>query len=175
MAQRSVLPGMPAASASPRLKCYPAARRPGSASGCHDSRTARAARQATGYRALEDWAFVRGVQARFHSAWKTRRERLIEGLQRTSPRRVLDRPPVRLDRGCAGQDRSVAGRLQSAPSAWLARPPDAERIRPATSGSTYRLSRVFLASAVVFWDQRQYAPTLARLALSDTGPNQRAC
>jgi hypothetical protein len=46
------------------------------------------------------------------------------------------------------------GVVQSAPPTWRARPPDAERVRPAQSGTTDRLSRVFLLAAVAFRDQR---------------------
>ena len=52
--------------------------------------------------------------------------------------RVPERPSVHVDRGCAGQDRSVAHRLQCAPATQLARTPDTERVRRPTSGRTDR-------------------------------------
>jgi len=59
-------------------------------------------------------------------------------LQRAAPRRVLERAPVHVDRRCQDEDRSVAGRLQSAPATQLARASDTERVRHDTSELTGR-------------------------------------
>ncbi len=69
----------------------------------------------------------------------------------------VERPPIHLDRRREGQDRSVAGRLQSAPPAQLAGPPDTQRVHRPTSGSVGRKSRVSLMAAVSFRDQRHNA------------------
>ena len=87
-------------------------------------------------RALEDWAYARGVQLDFIRPGKPVEKRLHRGLQRTPPRRVLERPSVHIDRRRPRQDRSVAGRLQCAPTTQLARAPDTERVRCPTSGRT---------------------------------------
>ena len=86
-------------------------------------------------RALEDWAYQRGVQLDFIRPGQTRGKRVHRVVQRAAARRVLERPPIHVDRGCEGQDRSVARRLQSAPATQLARPSDTERVRRPTSGS----------------------------------------
>ena len=49
--------------------------------------------------------------ARFHPAGQTRGKCLHRVVQRASARRVLERPPVHVDRRCAGQDRSVAASI----------------------------------------------------------------
>ena len=106
-------------------------------------------------RALEDWAYQRGVQLDFigpANPWKTRHR----GVQRSAARRMPERAPIHVDRGCARQDRSVARRLQCAPTTQLARTPDAERLCRLTSGDVERRqSRFSLARTVSKRDQRQ--------------------
>jgi len=66
-------------------------------------------------------------------------------------------------RRCRDEDRSMAGRLQSAAATRLARSSDAERVRAATSETTERKSRGFLASAVSYRGQRHRRTLMTRL------------
>src|SRR5262247_722945 len=92
-------------------------------------------------RALEDWAYRRGVQLDFIRPGKPIEKRVHRIVQWAAPGRVPECAPVRVDRRRANQDRSVAPGLQSAPATRLARPPDAERVRRATSGDADRRRR----------------------------------
>lgn len=60
--------------------------------------------------------------------------------------RALERPSIHVDRGCADEDRSLAGRPQSASATQLARPCDTERVRTATSEFSGRFEAAFLVS-----------------------------
>ena len=77
-------------------------------------------------RALEDWAYQRGVQLDFIRPGKPVENAFIESFNGRLQRRVFERPPIHVDRGCESEDRSVARRLQSASPTQLARAPDTE-------------------------------------------------
>ena len=108
-------------------------------------------------RALEDWAYQRGVQLDFIRPGKPVENAFIESFNGRLRDECSERPPVHIDRRREGQDRSVARRLQSAPTAQLARAPDTERVRRQTSGTAGRRSRLSLAPTVSKRDQRQAA------------------
>ena len=96
-------------------------------------------------RALEDWAFARGVQLDFIRPGKPVENAFIEAFNgRLRDECLNERGPIHIDRGRASQDRSLARRLQCAAATQLARPPDTERVRRSTSGRTDRgRSRIF--------------------------------
>lgn len=89
-------------------------------------------------RALEDWAYRRGVQLDFIRPGKPVENAHIESFNG----RLRDECLNVHQFGLAGRrhrhDRGLAGRLQSAPAPRLPRAPDPERIRHPTSGPTDR-------------------------------------
>src|SRR5262249_40279392 len=63
-------------------------------------------------RALEDWAYQRGVELDFIRPGKTVENAFIESFNGRLRDECFKRAPVHFDRRCPGQDRSVAARLQ---------------------------------------------------------------
>ena len=108
-------------------------------------RTARAPRSITVdhgtefmSRALEDWAYQRGVQLDFIRPGKPVENAFIESFNGRLRDECLNVHQFTSIADAKDEDRSVARRLQSAPATQLARPPDAERVRAATSELTDR-------------------------------------
>ena len=80
-------------------------------------------------RALEDWAYQRGVQLDFIRPGKPVENAFIESFNGRLRDECLNVHQFTSIDGCEGEDRSVARRLQSAPPTQLARPSDTERVR----------------------------------------------
>ena len=68
-------------------------------------------------RVLDEWAYQRGVLLDFIRPGKPVENGFIESFNGQAARRMSEREPVPVDRGCQAQDRSVADRLQPSPTA----------------------------------------------------------
>jgi transposase InsO family protein len=106
-------------------------------------------------RALEDWAYQRGVQLDFIRPGKPVENAFIESFNGRLRDECLNIHQFTSIEDAKAKDRSLARRLQSASPTQLARAPDTERVRRPTSGCTDRRSgRVFSLRPVAFQDQR---------------------
>ena len=95
-------------------------------------------------RALEDWAYQRGVQLDFIRPGKPVENAFIESFNGRLRDECLNVHQFTSIDDAQGEDRSVARRLQSAPTAQLARTPDTERVcRPTSGDADRRRNRCF--------------------------------
>ena len=83
-------------------------------------------------KALEDWAWRHGVKLDFIRPGKPMENGHIESFNSRLRDECLNVNAVHVDRGCAREDRSLAHRLQSAPTAQLTGPPDSQRVHSTT-------------------------------------------
>ena len=87
-------------------------------------------------KALEEWAYQRGVKLDFTHPGKPTENGHIESFNGRLRDECLNVNQFNSLDDAQAQDRSVADRLQCASSTQLARPPDTERVREKASGAT---------------------------------------